>query len=66
MAIGTPKLAPTLDGLIRLAAAQADQLAYWDKDAKAGIFTDVFLAGARGAADTAPVGNGDGIVTGPE
>lgn len=66
MAIGTPKLAPTLDGLIRLAAAQADQLAYWDKDAKAGIFTDVFLAGARGAADTAPIGNSDGKVTGPE
>lgn len=66
MAIGTPKLAPTLDGLIRLAAAQADQLAYWDKDAKSGIFTDAFLAGARGAADAAPIGNRDGVVTGAE
>jgi hypothetical protein len=66
MAIGTPKLAPTLDGLIRLAAAQADQLAYWDKDAKSGIFTDAFLVGARGAADATPIGNGDGVVTGAE
>ena len=66
MGIGRPKLDAPKGDFIRLAAAQADQLAQWDKDAKNGLFTATFLSGVGGAADQAPFGNGDGEVSGPE
>lgn len=66
MGIGRPKLSEPAGGLIRLAAAQADQLAQWDKGAGNGLFTATFLSGVAGGADKAPYGDGNGEVSGPE
>ena len=46
-----------------LTAAQADQFASWDEDAKLGLFTHHLLEALRGAADGEDFGNGDGKVT---
>jgi len=44
-------------------AAQGDQFASWDEDAKHGLFTKHLLEALNGRADTADYGNGDGKVT---
>jgi len=49
-------------GIIRLDAAQATQVATWDKRRQLGLFTSVFLSGVSGAADAKPSGNGDGRI----
>ncbi len=46
-----------------LTAAQADQFASWDEDAKMGLFTKNLLVALNGAADREDYGNGDGVVT---
>lgn len=66
MGIGRPRFDAPQGEVIRLAAAQADQLAQWDKDAKNGLFTATFLSAVGGAADKAPYGDGNGEVSGPE
>ncbi|MBT3533589.1 MAG: caspase family protein [Rhodospirillaceae bacterium] len=50
-------------GLTLLTAAQGDQVASWDEEAKQGLFTKHFLEGVYGAADGNEFGNGDGKVT---
>ena len=50
-------------GITVLTAAQGDQLASWDEEAKHGLFTRYLLEGLYGAADGADYGNGDGAVT---
>ena len=44
-------------------AAQGDQFASWDEDAKHGLFTKHLLEALNGKADTEDYGNGDGKVT---
>ena len=44
-------------------AAQGDQFASWDEDAKHGLFTKHLLEALNGKADTADYGNQDGKVT---
>jgi len=46
-----------------LTAAQGDQFASWDEDAKHGLFTRYLLDALYGAADGTDFGNGDGRVT---
>jgi len=46
-----------------LTAAQGDQLASWDRDAKLGLFTKHLLDALHGAADIGDYGNGDNKVT---
>jgi hypothetical protein len=53
-------------GLVRLIAATGDQVAYWDEQQQLGLFTSLFLAAVRGAADGPDFGNGDGKVQGSE
>ena len=50
-------------GMTVITAAQGDQVASWDHNAKLGLFTRHLLAGLYGAADKGPGGNGDGSVT---
>lgn len=50
-------------GLMVLAAAKADQVASWDRDARLGLFTNYLLRGLQGQADGASWGDGDGRVT---
>jgi hypothetical protein len=57
-----PKL-PKKTGLTVLTAAQGDQFASWDEDAKRGLFTKNLLVALNGAADKEEFGNGDGFVT---
>ena len=49
--------------LVILTAAQGDQFASWDEDAKLGLFTRHLLEALKGAADGEDFGNGDGKVT---
>jgi len=64
--VSAPGFSPPLPrgaGVIRIAAAQKDQTAFWDKEGKMGVFTAQFLVGASGMADE-PYwgGNGDGKI----
>lgn len=52
-----------MEGIVLITAAQSDQIASWDEVSRRGLFTRHFLDAARGAADTARFGNGDGRVT---
>ena len=59
----TPKLPDQPETLTILTAAQADQIASWDNEARRGLFTRHLLAALGGAADGNGYGNGDGKVT---
>jgi peptidoglycan hydrolase-like protein with peptidoglycan-binding domain len=50
-------------GMVVVTAAQNDQFASWDEDAKHGLFTKHLLEALRGKADNDGYGNGDGKVT---
>ncbi len=56
-----PRLPKSPGDFAILGAAQADQVASWDDDAKHGLFTEYLLRALYGAADKS--GNGDGQVT---
>ena len=56
-----PRKLEAARGLTILTAAQGDQLASWDEDAKLGLFTRFLLEGLHGAADGTAFGDGDGI-----
>jgi hypothetical protein len=49
--------------MVVVTAAQGDQFASWDEDAKHGLFTKHLLEALRGKADGDGFGNGDGKVT---
>ncbi|MDC3080032.1 caspase family protein [Rhodospirillaceae bacterium] len=60
--ITAPKKAS--DNMIVITAAEGDQFASWDEDAKHGLFTKYLLEALNGAADRhAKTGNKDGKVT---
>ena len=60
--ITAPKKAS--DNMIVITAAEGDQFASWDEDAKHGLFTKHLLEALNGAADRhAKTGNKDGKVT---
>ena len=62
--ISVEAVAPKKVGkLVVLTAAQGDQFASWDEDAKLGLFTRHLLEALKGAADGEDYGNGDGKVT---
>jgi hypothetical protein len=50
-------------GMVVVTAAQNDQFASWDEDAKHGLFTKHLLEALRGKADGKGYGDGDGKVT---
>ena len=50
-------------GMTVVTAAQGDQFASWDEDAKHGLFTKHLLEALNGRADTEDYGNQDGKVT---
>ncbi|GHD63230.1 hypothetical protein GCM10017083_53180 [Thalassobaculum fulvum] len=50
-------------GLTLVTAAQGDQVASWDEQARLGLFTRHLLDALRGAADRGRDGNRDGAVT---
>jgi uncharacterized caspase-like protein len=58
--VKTPKAG---GGMTVVTAAQGDQFASWDEDAKHGLFTKHLLEALNGKADTADYGDGDGTVT---
>ena len=58
-----PRLPEKKTGLTVLTAAQGDQFASWDEDAKMGLFTKNLLDALNGAADGKEYGNSDGEVT---
>jgi len=60
------KLPPLPVNMTIITAAQDDQLASWDEDAKHGLFTEHLLAALYGTADSGDHGNGDGTVTASE
>ena len=49
--------------LISITAAQGDQFASWDEDARHGLFTKHLLEALKGTADTKRYGNNDGKIT---
>ena len=59
----TPWPAETSTKLTVLTAAQGDQVASWDEEAKHGLFTEHLLRALYGGADAGAYGNGDGVVT---
>lgn len=59
----TPKMPRTAKKLIVFTAAQGDQFASWDEDAKLGLFTKHLLEALTGAADGAEYGDGNGKIT---
>jgi len=59
----TPKAPKGSSRMVILTAAQGDQLASWDEDAKHGLFTKHLLEALYGAADQEKYGNGNGKVT---
>jgi formylglycine-generating enzyme required for sulfatase activity len=59
----TPKAPKGSSRMVILTAAQGDQLASWDEDAKHGLFTKHLLEALYGAADGKKYGDGDGKVT---
>lgn len=54
---------PQIGEMTVITAAQGDQLASWDHEAKLGLFTRYLLDGLYGAADNGPGGNNDGEIT---
>ncbi len=54
-----PRIPAVTKGMIVITAAQGDQLASWDDEAKHGLFTEHLLDALYGKAD----GNGDGKIT---
>ena len=48
--------------LISITAAQGDQFASWDEDAKHGLFTKHLLEALKGTADSKRYGNNDGKI----
>ncbi len=58
-----PKTPKSVSRLVTLTAAQGDQLASWDEDARLGLFTKHVLEALYGAADTAKYGDGNGRVS---
>lgn len=54
---------PRIGKMTVITAAQGDQLASWDHEAKLGLFTRYLLDGLYGAADSGPGGNNDGEIT---
>ena len=59
----TPRLPSDSKQMVVITAAQGDQYASWDEEAKFGLFTRYLLEGLRGAADGEGYGNGDNKVT---
>ena len=59
----TPRLPSDSKQMVVITAAQGDQYASWDEEAKFGLFTRYLLEGLRGAADGEDYGNGDNKVT---
>jgi hypothetical protein len=59
----TPRLPTTAESMVVFTAAQGDQFASWDEDAKMGLFTKHLLAALQGAADADEFGNGDGKIS---
>jgi formylglycine-generating enzyme required for sulfatase activity len=59
----TPKLPKGSSRMVILTAAQGDQLASWDEDAKHGLFTKHLLEALYGAADGKKYGDSDGKVS---
>jgi len=57
------KLPKVIGKMTVLTAAQGDQFASWDEDAKHGLFTRYVLDALYGAADGADYGNGDGKIS---
>ena len=58
-----PRVPEQASGLVVLTAAQGDEVASWDEEARRGLFTRHLLAALYGAADKDRHGNGDGQVT---
>ena len=52
--IGVTPKTPSGAAITVLTAAQADQVASWDREAKQGLFTKYLLAGLSGTADGGP------------
>jgi formylglycine-generating enzyme required for sulfatase activity len=59
----TPRAPETARSLTVITAAQGDQFASWDEDAKHGLFTRHLLLALGGKADGSAFGNGDGKVS---
>jgi formylglycine-generating enzyme required for sulfatase activity len=59
----TPRAPETARSLTVITAAQGDQFASWDEDAKHGLFTRHLLLALAGEADSSAYGNGDGKVS---
>ncbi len=59
----TPRAPETARSLTVITAAQGDQFASWDEDAKHGLFTRHLLLALGGMADGSGYGNGDGKVS---
>jgi peptidoglycan hydrolase-like protein with peptidoglycan-binding domain len=57
------RLPDTSKSMVVVTAAQNDQFASWDEDAKHGLFTKHLLEALRGEADGEGYGNRDGKVT---
>jgi uncharacterized caspase-like protein len=57
------KMPVNVGKMVVITAAQKDQFASWDDDAKLGLFTKHLLEALKGAADGEDYGNGDGNVT---
>jgi peptidoglycan hydrolase-like protein with peptidoglycan-binding domain len=57
------KMPGSSKAMVVVTAAQNDQFASWDEDAKHGLFTKHLLDALRGKADGKGFGNGDGKVT---
>jgi formylglycine-generating enzyme required for sulfatase activity/uncharacterized protein YgiM (DUF1202 family) len=59
----TPRAPKSARSLTVITAAQGDQFASWDEDAKHGLFTRHLLLALGGKADGSAYGNGDGKVS---
>jgi formylglycine-generating enzyme required for sulfatase activity len=59
----TPRAPETARALTVITAAQGDQFASWDEDAKHGLFTRHLLLALTGKADGSAYGNSDGKVS---
>ena len=59
----TPKAPKGSSRMVILTAAQGDQLASWDEEAKHGLFTKHLLEALYGAADKKKYGDGNGQVS---
>ena len=58
-----PRFPETDSEMVVITAAQDDQYASWDEEAKHGLFTKHLLEALNGTADTERYGNGDGDIT---